>query len=316
MAPIDDEAAEWAARIDAAPLDDENRTGLQTWLEQDVRHRGALLRAQAMLCLIDEISGPSGAADARDTPARVEALGQSGGGRWWRRAAGMSAAACAAALAMFLMLRPDAGHYATETGEVRRVAMEDGSRAVINTESRLNTAIGEKERLVVLSSGEAWFQVAKDPERPFIVEAGTIRVRATGTAFSVRRMPDAVTVVVTEGSVEVWNEAAPTLRTAARAGQSATVATDVPVAPSLKPAREEALAWRDGDIVLEGTSVAEAADEFNRYNLRKIRIGNAAIGRETMIGYFKINQPEQFAHAAATISNADIRYDGNNIVIE
>lgn len=306
-----DEAADWAARLDAEKLDQPTRTALDAWLAADVLNKGALMRAQAMLCLIYEAPTPEA------VPAAVEpqAVG-SGHGRWWL-IGGAPIAAALATVAVVSAWQSERARYATETGEIRRVAMDDGSRAVINTDTRVDTEITGAQRLVALEKGEAWFQVAKDRSRPFVVSAGPIRVRATGTAFAVRREANAVTVTVTEGSVELWNTATPDRRTPARAGQAAKLAFAAPqsLPPKVFPARESALAWRDGDLVLDGMTLGQAVAEFNRYNMRKIRVAIPGAADTPMLGYFKSNQPEQFAQAASTIVNGRVMHDRNNIVI-
>ncbi|WP_334655922.1 FecR family protein [Sphingomonas panaciterrae] len=306
-----DEAADWAARLDAAALDAPARAGLDAWLAADPLNKGALLRAQAMLCLVYDAPG----ATLVDAPAPAAAPPRRR--HRWALAALPAAAALAGVAVTVAWQQPDHARFATETGEIRRVALEDGSHAIINTDTRIDTAIDRSERLVALDTGEAWFQVAKDKSRPFVVSAGPIRVRATGTAFAVRRDADAVTVTVTEGAVEMWNSATPSRRTPARAGQSAKMAFASPVnrLPRLIPAHESALAWRDGDIVLDGMTLGQAAAEFNRYNLRKIRVEAPGATDTPMLGYFKINQPEQFALAASGIVNGSVRHDGNNLVI-
>lgn len=310
-----DEAAQWAARIDAGAIDEIARAGLEKWLAIDPLNKGALLRAQAMLCLIDEAPDKAIATRPREDAALPPAP-EHRPQRRWRLAGGAAAVAAAGVLALAI---PQADHarYATETGEVREVAMADGSRAIINTASRLDTEMTQRQRRVSIEQGEAWFQIAKDSDRPFIVSAGPIRIKATGTAFAVRRLPGSATVTVTEGTVEIWNSAAPDARFPARAGQSTTFAfAPLPNAePRIVPARESALAWRDEDIVLEGMTLGEAVEQFNRYNLRQIRIGSPGIAATPMLGYFKINQPEQFAVAASEVIGGDIVHDGNNIVI-
>src|SRR3546814_6338531 len=130
-----------------------------------------------------------------------------------------------------------------------------------------------KVRQIALKSGEAWFQVAKDRARPFVVEIGDVRVRAVGTAFSVRREANGVDVQVTEGVVEVWRVGDEANIRRVSAGKRAFVAPDkavVSVAAATE-AIDRALAWRTGQLVFDGDTVAEAVAEFNRYNVRKIR---------------------------------------------
>lgn len=94
-------------------------------------------------------------------------------------------------------------HYRTEIGEIRRIALSDGSVALVNSGSDLQVRYEKAARQLRLDEGEVWFKVAKNLQRPFIVDIDGVHVRAIGTAFSVRRRDDSVEVVVTEGTVRV-----------------------------------------------------------------------------------------------------------------
>jgi transmembrane sensor len=93
--------------------------------------------------------------------------------------------------------------YTTPVGGVAIVPLQDGSRITLNTRSKVRVVLSEKERHIDLSQGEAFFEVAHDKNRPFVVQAGGKRVIAVGTQFSVRREGDDIRVVVTEGTVRL-----------------------------------------------------------------------------------------------------------------
>lgn len=313
MRDIELEACAWAMRSDEGSLDATAQAELAAWLAADVRHRGAFLRAQAGLVLIDEARH----APAADEPAKDEQKPEPPvrTGRW-RGIVGLASAACAASLAVFMLLVPPEGQYETAVGELRHLPLQDGSLAVINTDSVVQVDLEPEHRQIYLEKGEAWFQVAKDRDRPFTVSVDGVHVRATGTAFSVRRREEAIQVIVTEGSVEAWNEEDPSHRLAIAANQEATVPLKAKAAPpATRPANEEALAWRQGDIVLEGMSVVEAAEEFNRYNRRKIIVRSPVARDLRIIGYFRTNQPELFAEAVAREVGIGLRRVGDHIVI-
>ncbi|MEJ1963522.1 MAG: FecR domain-containing protein [Gammaproteobacteria bacterium] len=104
---------------------------------------------------------------------------------------------------------PSGSSYRTPVGGLASVPMEDGSRITLNTDSQIRVDLTVKERRVELQQGEAFFEVAHDASRPFIVRAGNKRVIAVGTRFSVRREANDVRVVVTEGKVRVETEGDP-----------------------------------------------------------------------------------------------------------
>ena len=91
----------------------------------------------------------------------------------------------------------------TQASEWRSLTLNDGSFVSVGPRTELRDRFGQEQRLLSLSHGEALFQVAKDPARPFIVEAGLAVVHATGTRFAVSRREGDVTVTVEEGTVLV-----------------------------------------------------------------------------------------------------------------
>lgn len=311
MSEIDAKAAAWAVALDAGELDAGKRAELEAWMAQDRRHRGALLRAQAGLRLMDH-----GQVVSKMLPPPRRDAGRAARLRSrWAWGAGLSTAAGLAAAAV--LWSAPASDFKTEVGEQRRVALQDGSVAMINTDSRLRVRLGGAERRITVRQGEAWFQVAKDHVHPFVVDAGPVHVRATGTAFSVRRRTDGAEVVVTEGRVVAWRDGQGGAPVAISAGQSAFVA-DSPVQTVQAKAThtDDVLAWRRGEIVFDGDTVAAAVAEFNRYNERKIELSDPTIGQRTIVGYFLIDQPEKFALAASRMTGGAVREDGERIVIE
>ena len=108
------------------------------------------------------------------------------------------------ALAMtFWYVKNSGTSYSTSVGGVVSIPLQDGSRMTLNTDSQVRLALTDKERGVVLVRGEAFFEIAKDPKRPFVVSAGGRRIVVVGTKFSVRRTEDDVRVAVTEGKVRM-----------------------------------------------------------------------------------------------------------------
>lgn len=194
-------------------------------------------------------------------------------------------------------------YYHTPVGGLASVPMKDGSTVTLNTDSAIRLAVTETERRVQLERGEAFFEVAKDPSRPFVVVAGEKRVVAVGTKFSVRRVDDDLRVFVTEGKVRfeddslVASPAVPSSRdsgaipdagtvvppddrnamlltagTIARAGDSGVVVQEKPLAEI-----EDYLSWRSGYVTFRDVPLADAIAEFNRYNEQKIFIESPAV---------------------------------------
>lgn len=296
---IDAMAIEWVAQLDRADPDPRHADELEKWLAQDVRHRGAFLRAQAAWKSFDKLQILRHQADdarpVQDRALSRRAILQSG-------AAASGAGLLAAAAAAVGFFRISRHQILTPVGEIRRVPLVDGSIMAVNTDSKVNVDIKSDAREITLERGEVWFDVAKDNKRPFVVTSGDVRVQAVGTAFSVRRRDDGTDVLVTEGVVETWRAGDAEQRRQVTVGSKVFVSdiagpSEVVAAPSQI---DRALAWREGEIALDGETLAEAAVEFNRYNERRLTI-DPALTDKRLVGWFHTNEPETFARAAAAV---------------
>ncbi len=299
---VDAIAAAWALRH---PLDARQQAEMEAWLAQDRRHAGALLRAQAGLAVIGD------ALEQADDAGPVE-------NRWTRRrwmAAGLGGAIAAGLAGAVGLSRLMGQHVATERGEIRRLPLADGSVATIDSDSDLRVSLGEESRNITLAKGQAWFQVAKDRRRPFIVDAGVAQARAIGTAFSVSRTDRGVQIAVTEGTVATWAKDGGGSMTILKAGDFATFEGGalVPVTGTAPQAIERALAWRMGEIALEGDTLRDAVARFNRYNAQQLVIVDDSLGNEKLIGLFRIDNPSGFARTLAASLDVEVTVAGDTI---
>jgi transmembrane sensor len=253
-----------------------------------------LLQAQALWLSIDPALGVARTRNAGLVKRRTFLMG--GGGL------------LAASLVGILVRSQSSTVFRTGLGEVRQVPLADGSSTAINTASEIEITLSKGRRDVRLAKGEAWFKVAKDAARPFVVEAGGVRVRAVGTAFSVRRRDEGADVLVTEGVVEAWagENARPLLRLTA--GQRAYIGDDseVRLEPDTPSVVDRTLAWRQGSIDLDGDTLASAVNEFNRYNRRKLVLVDTGLASRQFDGTFRTDDPEAFAGAVGAIFGVPI----------
>lgn len=315
---ISDRAAAWVARMDREGHDPAARAELKAWLAGDDRRRGAYFRAKAAWSMLDRATVlGAGLAPSHE----VEAVGDAGFSRRRFLWGGGAAAAAAAALVVGLtgvdFLDVPDQQIRTAIGEIRRVPLSDGSLAAVNTQTSLDVTMRPAARHVALKAGEAWFQVAKDRARPFVVEVDDLRVRAVGTAFAVRRTGSGIDVQVTEGVVEVWRVGNETDIQRVAAGARAFVMPDKAIMPVVAANEEidKALAWRTGQLVFDGDTVAEAVAEFNRYNTRKIEVAGDSLAGQKMIGRFRTNEPDAFARAVATLMDARAEITTDRIIL-
>jgi len=196
-------------------------------------------------------------------------------------------------------LMPHGAKYQTPIGAVETVAITDGSRVILNTDSEIRVSLSDSQRHIRLDRGEAFFQVAKDPKRPFVVHSGPVAVTAVGTQFSVRRRGQETFVVVTEGVVRIENAAIASRSQPqiAKAGQVARVSdAGVLIQDEAAPREEEQLSWRTGVLVFRDTRLEEAVAEFNRYNQRQIVIADPGLKDLHVAGSFNATSVEAFVH--------------------
>lgn len=285
-------AAQWAARVDASPLQPEESAALESWLAAHPQHLGAFARARAVLAHFDDRRLAATPAAATPAPKGVTR-------RWL--GASMAAAALCAAIGLSLWRTAPSEQFSSGTGEVKLVPLADGSTVSLNTRTRIDVRYTEKQRAVELHSGEALFSVAHETDRAFVVTVGEAQVKAVGTSFVVRRMPgQAIEILVVEGNVEV-RYGSPVQQALLQAGSSATFSPPDVLRTALL-AQEEVerrLAWREGMIAFNGETLREAAQEFARYSDVPILIEDAAVASRTVTGWFAARDSVGFAEAIA-----------------
>jgi transmembrane sensor len=317
-----DLAARWAVRIDAESLSPDDEQALEAWLAEDERRRGALLRAQAALSYLDRARAISTENDGYVTSqSRIARRRFLIGGAVGVAAAGVAGIALLRPTGLLSPVSNPAAaplKLATVIGEVRRVPLSDGSIAAINTASNLKIIMEPKRRRVRLEDGEAWFQVAHDRERPFVVSAGKVQVQAIGTAFSVRLRDGGADVLVTEGTVETWIEGREETRIRLTAGKRSFIAEEARQIEVIEGADtiERKLAWRSGELALNGETLGYAVAELNRYNERQLVIEDPQLGQESLVGYFRTSEPENFGRAVAAMLGARVIDDGSKIRLQ
>lgn len=189
--------------------------------------------------------------------------------------------------------------YLTAMGNLKKVPLSDGSSAMLSSDSSMQVILSHDERRIDLDRGEAFFEVSKDPKRPFVVSVDGRQVVAVGTRFSVRRNGADLRVVVTEGTVRLQSVATSayqkTPTTLLPAGSVALVTgKGLLVRTGTVEEAERQLDWRGGYLTFHDTSLEEAAAEFNRYNTRKIVVADPQVGAMRVGGNFRWSNTEAF----------------------
>jgi transmembrane sensor len=303
---IEEAAATWIARRDSGAWTEADAASFQEWLARSAGHRVAYYRFDSAWAEAGRVRA-FGAAAPANAPAAIDS--QLSSVRPTRRFAAFAVAASvlillAGALVTFKDELFRTHRFTTVIGGLQTLPMSDGSRVTLNTDSEIRTSFDDRERVVEIDRGEAYFDVAHDPRRPFVVKAGERRVIAVGTQFSVRRKGADLRVVVAEGTVRYESGNAPSSDGAAAAepvllpaGSVAQAAADglhVKQLPVIEAERN--LTWRNGLLTFRDTPLAEAVAEFNRYSSRKIVIEDASIGALEVGGVFRSNNVDPFVH--------------------
>ncbi|MEG3086894.1 FecR family protein [Sphingomonas sp. PB4P5] len=230
----------------------------------------------------------------------------------------VAATAVSGGIFTFSRRNPGLGARSIETakGAVRLVALHEGSHITLNTLTQIRPVLTSGLRRIDLVYGEALFQVAKDPARPFVVYAGDLSVRAIGTSFSVRLIgPDAIRLLVSEGVVEV-GRGREVLGQVHAGIQFAVDPAATPDITTLDAARlSNALAWRHGRLDLQGLTLAQAAEEFGRYSDLKIRVEDPSIVHLHITGVYATNDPAGFARNVALSLGLKSVRRGNEVII-
>ncbi len=327
--PADAAAAEWFIRRDRG-LSAAEEAAYQDWLRKDPSHAIALARVEKLWVTLDPVF-----ADHVNSglPPDAELLAPARRGRRWWWIPTLAAAAAAA----FLLLRraPDVPTPSPTQAQAiyhpgpERLTLPDGSIVELAPRAKVDVQYTDGERRVRLVRGTAFFTVAKNPNRPFIVSTGDVGVHAVGTAFSVALDSHDVSVLVTEGRVKVQEmsasaggQAVETRELSALdAGQQGVVRRVAPdrleiSVTRLTPAEVEwALAWEGSRLEFADLSLAAAVAEFNRYSAKKLEVGDAATGAIRVGGNFRADHVDGFVQALDAAFNISAVSHGDTIIL-
>lgn len=217
------------------------------------------------------------------------------------------------------MPEPTPARYTTAVGETRDIVLPDGSRVALGGASGIAVEYRPRERRVVLIDGEALFKVAKQPQRPFIVEAAGGSARALGTVFNVRRGAEGVTVSVAEGLVQV--QLAASAAAPAVAGVRLPIGSEVTysAAAGLGAVRavnpERVLGWTRGVLTFIDRPLAAVVVDLNRYSPRLITIDDERIRHIRVTGSVTVRGIEEWLHALENVIAVELQETGTGLTL-
>ena len=317
-ATLEAQAAEWIARLDRDTPRPEDLAGFAAWRALSPLHRQAADRMSGLWSELDVLAGQGELMDGDPAPAdNVRKGPQSTRVRF----AGLAAAllltlGLGATLARFYL--PPTQVYDTKVGGQRTINLEDGSTIQLNTDSKVEVRYTPTSRDLRLLRGEAYFEVAPNPARPFSVYAQQDVVRAVGTAFVVRLKREGVEVTVTKGRVELASLSRPATasagleRIAATPRRTLTLvsatggetplalvnrASEVEKLDLAPPDVSRKLAWRQGMLIFQGEDLTSVVEDVSRYTDVRIEIADPALRSLKVGGYFKVGEVEPMLEA-------------------
>ena len=336
---VADEAAEWLAILTDASCTNEERQRFVEWLKRSNLHVDEFLRLSALtkqltrsalwpqhdiqdlIAQATTTQNVTALPDRRDemrTGSKAAAQGQMGRGDGQalparaasRHRFAWALAACVIpvlALLTLLIVKFDpldltAPTYATSIGELRSITLEDGSVVELNTSSKVRARFTAKTREIQLLRGEAVFKVAKNPNRPFRVSAGSTQIIAVGTEFNVYARQAKTVVTVIEGRVRVTDHppasrasgsatAVPERDLELTVGEQAVIAPHLPISRIKLADSRQAVSWTERRLIFDDTPLGDAADEFARYNPKLIHIEDPKLRNIKVSGVFNATDP-------------------------
>ncbi len=310
VSTIDMEAATWIERRDCTTWDKADQAALDAWLQASPANRVAFLRLSAGWHRAERLAALK---QSRNT-GRLRALLPS----LPRIAATLIFMALLGGGAAYLAAQPATTTYQTTIGGRQILALDDGSRIEMNTDTVIRVSKKAGGRKVWLDRGEAYFNIRHDDTRPFIVVAGDHTITDLGTTFLVRSTQAQFKVALIEGLARVDTVQNPAHPQSAmlHPGDVATMEAD-----ALKVDKKSLeylardLGWRRGVITFDKTTLAAAVAEFNRYNHEKLRITDPSIANLTIGGTFQSDGVQDFASLTEAVLKLKIKHHNNEILL-
>lgn len=306
------EAAAWIAVLHGPNRTAATERGFAQWIKKSASHARAFEEATGIW------------EEARSIP-RAQPL-QSLIRRRSRSRVGFFKPAIAAALVLIAVAVTSYYQHraglSTKVGEQRILALDDGTRVILNTDTRVVVSYDREARRVELKEGEAIFEVARNPKWPFVVDAGDRRIQALGTSFAVRRDHSQLAVTLVEGKVAVSERPALESPVSASASSDSTamiltpgervVFADHRSVKMDRPPLDKLLAWQRREVVFDNTALADAVTEMNRYNRKPLQIATD-VAAVRVTGLFRAGDSLSFARAVAEAYRLDINESDDRI---
>ena len=312
---IEARAADWVTeRHNAKTWTEDEQARLDAWLAQSLAHRVAYVRLNAAwrrthrLAALRFHDADAGILNSIRRRIRSGLIGT-----------GVALVVIGLLAGGIFALSAQRGQaYATGLGGHRTIALADGSKIELNTNTSLRVLIHSGERRVLLDKGEAFFQIRHDAARKFVVIAAGHRIVDLGTQFTVRNDSERLQVMLMQGRARIeFVDSRQQPQSAILSPGDVAVATtrSLSVLKETKQALVDETAWRQGELVFHFTSLANAAAEFNRYNRKKIIVADSIVAKRQIGGTFATIDVALFGRIARDLLGVQVDDRGAEIVI-
>lgn len=312
---IQQRAAEFLVRRrDHSAWTNGDESDLQSWLSESMAHRVAFWRLESVWDRADRLSA-------------LRPLAQSKSARTARPrgrkplfllvAASIAGVAAIGLSASLWFAKPQGATYSTPIGGRETIRLADGTMIDLNTDTVIRIHLTKARRSVELVKGEALFQVHHDVARPFVLTAAHHRVIDLGTKFLAREDGANLKVVLIEGSAKLEPGSASKSEPAVLTPGDEALATADTLTVTRKSARQldNELGWQRGVLVFQQATLFEVADEYNRYNTRKIVIGDVKAGARVITATLPTGDVAGFARMARNFLGLHVEEHESEIVI-
>lgn len=275
----------------------------------------------------DVLEAPSAAAVAAGSAEVAASAPPRRRRRWPLLAAATAVLAIAVCIGLFAPRRSSAPHaeavsYMTAKAESRDVTLSDGSEVAIGAATRLDVTYSAELRRLSLGDGEAYFEVAHNPQRPFVVHAGSLRVTAVGTAFDIRKTGDRVELVVTEGVVDVAGDgagAADSQRMPAggiRVPAGRLVVSEHQRLAVTSTDSRSATAWRHGSQRFVDADLGVVVANLNRYTRDEVVIADPQVASLRYTGTVLAGHEREWLAAIEKVFPVEVQREAGRIVLK
>ena len=329
---INEQAAEWFSLMQSADVSDKDRQEFNDWLSEHVDHQQAYEQIELVWQTLGDVSGTAeGAALSRSVEpfsvqlksflsAPVAAIKSLVAAPKYA----MGFAVVCVAVGLLLMLRPNepiTTYYSTQAGEIKTIILADSSEITLGAKSQISSRISDSTRSVDLISGEAFFDVASDRQKPFFVRVNNVSVEVVGTQFNVQKIRDVVSVAVLEGVVNVFGQTnkdslSVSLPDAVlTAGQKVVKASGRAFESVTAVPPSDLGAWRLGRLIYRDISLADVVTDAGRYFEGKILLQSEDLADVKVTMTLRTDQVAQLPQMLAQTLPLEVHVVSDKIIL-